>query len=193
METAVLREARGDPSVARALEAVFDFRLSTEPLATDWFTILAAETFLPIAEAASEDVYLLGEASGRVVFVTTDGQAGVVARSIEDLLELMVTHPFWRDLLKFSGGGQLVEMRRAATFLDKEFHEVGQAAEEDRHLISLISKRLCVSPNERAVELLHEAVSSGGADVKVKAVDGTEFVSLFNHFTVESNRQWHVA
>lgn len=189
MGTSVLQEVRGDPAVARALDAVFDFRLLAVPLATDWFTVVAAEAFHPIAEAASGDVFLLGEISGRVLLVSTDGQAGVVARSLDELLRLMVTHPCWRDLLKFSGGGQLVEMRRAAPFLETEFQEEGKAAEEGRRLIR---GRLGVRQNEGAVELLHEAVSNTGADVKVEGVDGTEFASLFNRFTVESNRHWHV-
>ena len=96
-----------------AFARVGDFDLSRNATARGWLRLESPESFQPIAEDASGGVYLIGS-GGRILYVTSDELAGVIAVSLADALSLFVAFPYWRDLLKFSGGGDLTEMKRAA-------------------------------------------------------------------------------
>lgn len=184
----ILEAMQQDAELAEAVDVAFDFHLA-DPELPDWFSVSSPEQFAILGQDATGSVFLTGCSSGRVLFVTSEGQAGVVARSTEEFFRLMVTHPFWMDILKFSGNGTLAEMRRAVPLLAREF-------ESDASLIasqSLAAKRLSLFPNNAAIDLLHDAVATSGGDVVVRGIDGTEFESLFNRFTVESNPFWRVA
>ena len=45
-----------------------------------------------------------------ILYVTSEGQAGKVASNLSEWLAIVVAVPYWQDLLKFSGGGDLAEM-----------------------------------------------------------------------------------
>jgi hypothetical protein len=45
-----------------------------------------------------------------ILYVTSEGQAGTIAPHLTALLGTFVGAPYWQDLLKFSGGGDLGEM-----------------------------------------------------------------------------------
>ena len=102
----------------------------------------------------------------------------------------MVAYPYWRDLLKFSGGGKLDEMRRAVPFLEREMHEDHSEIDEER---SLLRKKLFLAETDDPIESLHKAVAELGQGIMVAAPDGTAFRSLFNTFTVDSNPMWRQA
>jgi hypothetical protein len=137
------------------------------------------------AEDASGGVFLSGSATGRILYVTSEGQAGIVAMSPREFLQLIVTYPYWFDLLKFSGNGNINEMQRAVPYLDVE-----QDDRETANAQNTVSVGLRIGKNPSAVQALHGAVSSGGEDVEVLAADGNHFGSLFNKFTVDSNPMW---
>ncbi|TAK63042.1 hypothetical protein [Methylobacter sp.] len=181
-----LKQANNE--ISDALEWGFDLRLSSESIDTDWFSVKAREPFVAFGEDASGGVFLSGNVTGRVLYVSSEGQAGIVAISMSEFLQLIVTHPYWFDLLKFSGSGSLSEMQRSVPYLESEQeeddkHEIAQAREA-------VSKGLAISKSPHALRQLQYAVSAGGVDIEVLAKDGTRFGSLFNKFTVESNLMW---
>jgi hypothetical protein len=176
-----------DKELRGVLEYAFDFRILVKPEPQSWFMVRATEEFDSFAEDASGGVFLVGRPSGRILLVTSEGQAGVIARSIEELLELMVSHPFWRDLLKFSGGGQLVEMMRAVPYLQRELGEDEPMLEKHRQLVR---RKLKLFGSNSAIERLHANVAQSSPEVSVEAADGTVFTALFNRFTVDANPAW---
>jgi hypothetical protein len=102
----------------------------------------------------------------------------------------MVAHPYWRDLLKFSAGGKLDEMRRVVPYLERELRENEPDIEMHR---SILNVRLSLAEGDDSIAALHTAVSVLGRDITVVAPDGAEFDSLFNAFSIESNRTWRGA
>jgi hypothetical protein len=188
--SAALDAIARDNELRSALDYAFDFCVFASRKPHSWFRVRAAEEFVPVAEDASGGLFLVGQSSARVLLVTSEGEAGVIARNIDELLELMVSHPCWRDLLKFSGGGQLEEMKRAAPYLQREFAEEDPTLEEHRQLVK---RRLKVSSSESAIQRLHANVAQSSPDVIVEATDGALFAGLFNRFTVDANPSWRAA
>ncbi|WP_245331886.1 hypothetical protein [Bradyrhizobium sp. NAS80.1] len=116
-----------------------------------------------------------------VLYVSSEGRAGIIAESFEAFVQLVVARPYWLDILKFSAGGDLVEMRRAAdvleTTLDDE-DEINEAREEIRGALDL------PAAND-SVGALYEAVAA--SDAIVRATDGSPFTTLFNRFSIDNN------
>lgn len=171
-----------------ALEWGFDVRISDEPIDTNGITIKASEVFIAFGEDASGGVFFSGCETDRVLFVSSEGQAGVVAMSLSEFYQLIVSHPYWFDLLKFSGGGEIVEMRRAVPYLEQE--ELEDIELEITQARELVRTQLSIEVNPKALQYLYASVTEGAADIEVLAEDGWQFGSLFNTFTVESNPLW---
>jgi hypothetical protein len=116
-----------------------------------------------------------------VLYVSSEGRAGIIAESFEVFVQLVVAHPYWLDILKFSAGGDLAEMRRAAealeTTLDDE-DEINEACEEIRSALEL-------PVADDPVGALYEAVAA--SDAIVRATDGSPFTTLFNRFSIDNN------
>jgi hypothetical protein len=103
--------------VAERLSWIFDFRLDLEAHRTDWFKIDGFETYQHIGREGAGGVFVQLP-DQRILYISSEGQAGVIAADFNAFMQLIVTHPYWQDLLKFSGGGKLAEMRRAAIALE---------------------------------------------------------------------------
>lgn len=182
-----LEKLKRDRKIRDILAWPFDFDLSASARDADWFHVKPdAETTI-VACDGTGGIFLLYSADQKLIHVTSEGQAGVIARDLEEGIRLMVTYPYWRDLLKFSGGGKLKEMRRVAPYLERELHE--DESEIDKRRTTLRTK-LSLKESDDAIASLHAAVSTLGKGIVVTAPDGTEFESLFNTFTVESNPMW---
>ena len=184
---ALLERLRQDSEVREILAWPLDFELSLSEYEFGWYVVkppAAAET---IARDGTGGVFLLYGSDEYLIHITSEGQAGVIARDLAEGIALMVAYPFWRDLLKFSGGGQLKEMRRVVPFLEREMHEDFPEIDEQR---ALVRGKLSFTATGDPIELLHRAVVELGQGIVVAARDGTEFRSLFNTFTVDSNPTW---
>jgi hypothetical protein len=118
--------------------------------------------------------------SGQILFVDSEGAGGIIADSLTSLIELIVTHPYWRDLLKFSGGGSLLEMQRSLTWAAAEYAECYPEASD---AVRLVQTSLGIDASSTALERLHRSVSTSQEHVRLYAPHGSEFESLFNHFT----------
>ncbi len=177
-----------DADIRVRLERSFDLRLcESNQQSSHWAQVVSGERFECIAADATGSLFFLGDSSGRIAYVTSEGQAGVVAASLEEFLSLLLAHPYWRDLLKFSGGGQIAEMRRAVPLLRAELAQFAPELEADKHFLM---SRLGLTLEADSLAHLHEAVRTGAHYVSVKAPDGTPFDSLFNKFRTEDNPAW---
>jgi hypothetical protein len=197
LKAAIVTEAdqlnilRTDSEIRGLLEKEFDFRPLRTPAASRLFRLGADDTFELIATDASGGEFAIcqsSKASGRpLLYVSSEGQAGIVACSLEEWLSTMVAIPHWHDCLKFSGGGKLDEMRRVFPFSEAE------ALQDSPQLESIRKKlraRLELPILTDPVHSLFAAITELSPIFSVLGSDGTPFDGLFNKFTVLSNPTW---
>lgn len=173
--------------LVETLATAFDIDFTPAPGESVWFTVKAPESFLPIATEGAGGVFLQGVSSDSILYVTSEGQAGIVAASLAEFLQLVMAHPYWFDLLKFSGGGQLREMERVARYLEEELLEDKPSIQMSR---DIVAQALLLASAPAPISALHFAVTSIGTGISVQAPDGTECSGLFGSFVVEDNRMW---
>ena len=163
--------------VARLASLDVSFVPDEEP----WFTIDGIDTPRQIGSDGSGGALVLLP-SQTVLYVSSEGRAGIIADSFEAFVQLVVARPYWLDILKFSAGGDLQEMRRAAEALEATLDdedEINEAREE-------IRKSLDLSETDDPVGALYEAIAA--SDAIVRATDGSPFTTLFNRFSIDNNR-----
>jgi len=156
------------------------FDISFEPDEEPWFTIDGIEKPRQIASDGSGGAFVLRPALD-VLYVSSEGRAAVIADDFEAFIQLVVACPYWLDILKFSAGGDLAEMRRAARALEATLDdedEVNEAREEIRGALDL------PEPDD-PVGALYEAIAA--SDAIVRTTDGSPFTTLFNRFSIDSN------
>jgi hypothetical protein len=173
--------------LAQTLAAAFDIDFARPPGESVWFTVKAPESFLPFATEGAGGVFLQGAASDSILYVTSEGKAGIVAASLAEFLQLVIAYPNWVDLLKFSGGGQLGEMERVAPYLEREFR--GDDSNIQMHRDAVMNE-LSLDPAPSPISALHHAVATQGKGISVLAPDGSECGGLFGSFVVEDNPMW---
>ena len=154
--------------------------VSFAPEQEPWFTIDGVESPRQIGSDASGGAFVLLP-SQHVLYVSSEGRAGIIAESFEAFIQLVVARPYWLDILKFSGGGDLQEMRRAADALEATLEDEAdvKAAREE------IRGRLDLPEPDDPVGALYEAVAA--SDAIVRATDGSPFTTLFNRFSIDDN------
>ena len=169
-----------NPDIVEAL-GVCNLEVSVGPEEPAWFTVDGIPAVRQIGEDGAGGIFALLPPTQRVLFVSSEGQAGIIATDLEAFIQLIVAYPYWHSILSFSGNGQLAEMRRAATALEATLDdgdEVDEAREVLRETFSL------AEPDD-LLDALHDAVAA--SDVVVRPPDGTPFTSLFGKFTIDNN------
>jgi hypothetical protein len=154
--------------------------ISFAPDEEPWFAIDGIENPRQVGSDRSGGAFVLLP-SQNVLYVSSEGRAGIIADDFEAFVQLVVACPYWLDILKFSAGGDLAEMRRAAIALEatlEDEDEVNEAREELRAALDL------PKPDD-PVGALYEAVAA--SDAIVRATDGSPFTTLFNRFSIDSN------
>lgn len=173
--------------VIEALAWPFDFDIERIPDDPPGFTVSPDVELTPIAGEGSGGLYARLQDHGDILFVDSEGSGGIIAPDLESLILLLVCHPYWRDLLKFSGGGSLAEMRRVLPFAERDYYE---ETPEARELGVMIRARLGLPHTTDVVDMLHASVSSSPGRLTLAAPDGSRFASLFNRFTVDNEPSW---
>lgn len=145
------------------------------------FHVLAGDgtggVFLAYGEGAPEEL--------PVLHATSEGQAGKIAHNLQDALALHIQMPYWRDVLKYSGNGDLEQMRRAAPFLETEYRkDMPELREAEGRLLAALDIPAMVDP----VAHIHQCINA--TDCTLVADDGSVWDSLFNSFTIDQNRRW---
>ena len=166
--------------VREVLAFSFDFSIDDIPDDPLWFTVAPATDLIPIAGEGTGGLYAQVASSGHVLFTDSEGAGGIIADSLSNFIQLVVTHPYWRDLLKFSGGGDLAEMQRSVDWAAREYLE---GYPETPKALRLIETSLGIAPSSDSLMRLHHSVSASPQILRLYAPDGTEFDSLFNRFT----------
>ncbi|MBB4426496.1 hypothetical protein GGD66_005066 [Bradyrhizobium sp. CIR48] len=163
-----------------AVAWLFSLDVSFAPDEEPWFTIDGIESPRQVGSDGSGGTFVLLP-SQNVLYVSSEGRAGIIADTFEAFVQLVVARPYWLDILKFSGGGDLAEMRRAAEALEATLDdedEINEAREE-------IRMNLALGEADDPVGALYEAIAA--SDAIVRATDGSPFTTLFNRFSIDNN------
>lgn len=137
-----------------------------------WFDTAPLEPFEIVAQRSSGCVYALIGPQRHVLLATSEGQAGVMAASLRECLELVIVHPYWQDILRF-GKVDLAAMRRVLRDRMQDFEETTlDAKPEIEEFRPLLRAQLGLTEPSDRLKLLHHAVTVLGADVLVRGHDG---------------------
>lgn len=145
-----------------------------------WFTIDGVESPRQIGSDGAGGAFVLLP-SQNVLYVSSEGRAGIIADTFEAFVQLVAARPYWLDILKFSAGGDLQEMRRAANALEATLDD----EDEDNEAREEIHRGLDLPEANDPVGALYEAVAA--SDAIVRATDGCPFTTLFNRFSIDNN------
>lgn len=120
-----------------------------------------------------------------ILHVTSEGAAGKAASNLDEWLGILVSLPFWEDILKFLGNGDLKEMRKTAVIMQHQYElkdaDILEACDRLKAALPIPSLR-------DPVRTFHNAIH--GTDCRVVAHDGSYFQSLFNSFKPSDNPHW---
>jgi hypothetical protein len=120
-----------------------------------------------------------------ILYATSEGQAGRVASNLTEFLAILLAAPYWLDLLKFSGNGDLMEMRKTAMFMEREYAEdYPDLSDASRRII----KSLQLPQIDDPIKVIHDSVHA--TDCTLIADDGWHYDSLFNRFKSSDNPNW---
>jgi hypothetical protein len=169
-----------DPDAVEAL-GVCNFEVNVGPEEPAWFTVDGIPAVRQIGEDGAGGIFALLPPTQRVLYVSSEGQAGIIAADLEAFIQLIVAYPYWHDLLNFSGNGQLAEMRRAAIALEATLDD-GDEVDEAREVLR---STFALAEPPDPIDALHLMVST--SDVVVQPPDGEPFMTLFGKFTIDNN------
>jgi hypothetical protein len=157
-----------------------DLRGEDDPRQPLWFTVDGTRDITIIARDGSGGLFITTRSSPRVMYVSSEGQAGVIAGNIDEFVALIVACPYWRDLLRYSGGGKLDEMRRALPALEESWLDDSDDNEGMReHLMAAIG----IAPPDDPVGRLFANITTQVAFAH--AEDGNALEPLFGRFTID--------
>lgn len=184
-----LASLRANRQVIDDLAWPYDFDLDRTDADSLGFTLRPLVTFHVLAGDGTGGVFLAyGEGSPDdlpVLHATSEGQAGKIANNLGDVLALHIQLPYWRDVLKFSGNGDLDQMRRAATALAVDYDEdMPELPDAKARLLGALDVPVLDDP----IAYLHHCVR--GTDCMLVASDGYVWESLFNSSTIDWGRSW---
>jgi hypothetical protein len=164
---------RANPLVRDLLAGPFEFIVCDGTGDPVWFTVAGSEVE-PVAEDGGGGVYVLAGPERHVLHVSADGRAAVIAKDLDDAVALVVACPYWRDLIKFSGG-DLARMRHIAGPLEEAVLE--EYDRLDGHRAYLRSTLGLPEPADFLGEL-HRCATVLGSRLEVFAPDGHRLPSV---------------
>ena len=185
----ILAAIRRDPTTAELLSRVCEFELERadhgEPV-----RLSSGQPVEGIAGDSSGGTFFLCGQPGPhrpVLYASSEGQAGLIGRSLAEALEHLVGLPSWHDCLKFSSGGDLSVMRTTLEHLQRdEVTEQPELAAQRTRVAEALS--LDLATPSALLSRLHDVVVSGAADFVLVTEDGDEYESLFGDWSPE--RVW---
>ena len=185
----ILDSIRRGPALAEALWRVCEFDLSR----SDPGEPVRLASGVPLTSVAGDftggTFFLCGDGRDRpVLYASSEGQAGLIGRSLTEALEIMVGLPSWWDCLGFSGAGDLAVMRTTAGHLRDDELKNKPGIDADRAAIAqaLGLERGVVSD---LLDRLHSAVSAIAPDFVLMSEAG-EYESLFGPWLPSRNPSW---
>lgn len=181
----LLTSIKASPTLVQHLAWPFDFDVAGADQSDPWYTLSPKEVSRTLAVDGSGGTF---DAVGSgdlealpILYVSSEGEAGCIAQSLPELIAMLLNLPYWRDLLKFSGGGSLDEMRNTELPLRKEY----QADAPDLPTIIAKLESILVLPKlPDPIAALHASVAQ--TPWVVSASDGSQCASLFGNFTAQT-------
>ncbi|MDT0629866.1 hypothetical protein [Alteromonas sp. W364] len=163
-----------DSEVIKCLGDYLDFELLNIDKNTDWITLSPNYSTEIIAGEGSGGVYVAyGEREiekRSILFISSEGQAGKLGNDLTEFVSMIIEIPYWFDLLKFSGGGQLSEMRKTAQFMLAEYNEEYPDYNKAK---SILKDKLDLAHISDPIALLHSCIQN--SDCEVLANDGWKY------------------
>nr|WP_315481833.1 hypothetical protein [uncultured Undibacterium sp.] len=184
-----LAELKENAQIIDDLAWPYDFDVNRANADTSWITLKPSVKFHVLAGDSTGGVFLTYGAGSPddlpVLHATSEGQAGKIANCLQDALALHIQLPYWRDVLKFSGNGDLAQMRRASPFLEEEYSkDMPDLPDTKARLLEALDVPVLDDP----IAYLHQCIQ--GTDCTLIADDGWVWESLFNTFTIDQNCNW---
>ena len=167
----------------------FDFDVSRSADDSSWIRLDPEVPFIVVAGESTGGVFLTygsGDSSHLpILHATSEGQAGRVASNLTEFLAVLMAAPYWCDLLKFSGGGDLTEMRKTAVFMERIYAEDYPDLPDVRNRIMNL---LPIPQVHDPIKIIHESIHA--TDCTLVSNDGWRYESLFNSFKSSDNPKW---
>jgi hypothetical protein len=194
-EATLLEILRTNTELQRILQSDFDFRPLAVPLGTKsgLFQFSDGTHYELVGSDASGGEFALCDQRNLparpLLYASSEGGAGIIARSLESGLAIIIDLPSWQDCLHFSGKGQLAEMRRVAPLSESDVLEAKPQMISRRETLR---KYLGVAPAHDAIQELHSSLTELSPLYPVYGTDPDHlaFGTLFGKFTVMSNAAW---
>src|SRR5579859_4025615 len=123
-EAALIQILRTSVEVKRMLEHDFDFRVAPIGAKSALFQFRDGTAYELVGNDASGGEFALCDKRDSparpLLYASSEGHAGILARALSIGLAIIIDLPYWRDCLKFSGNGQLAEMRRVVPLAESD-------------------------------------------------------------------------
>ena len=176
------------PATNQELSRLIDFDVADRP--ADFGCPVRLSSGLPLqiiaADRAGGAFFLVGTGSGSrpVLYADSEGNAGVVGPDLATALATLIALPNWADLLGFSRGGDLSEMRRASIWLA---HRLQQDFPDRDTAGPRLLEELGLAAIDDPVAVLWTSVHSTKPDYVLLDDDdqGDAWDSLFQPWTID--------
>jgi hypothetical protein len=175
-----LSDIAANPDIRERVFLICDIDAMVDASEGAWITIDGAMDLSVIARDGTGGLFVVTPSSRCIIYASSEGQAGVIADDLESLMALIVTCPYWQDVLRYSRNGNLDEMRRAAPFVESSWIGDEEAFAAAR---KFLTSELGISQPRDLVGALHRAVSTP-IDIRFHGQPGA---SLFGRFTIDDN------
>ena len=179
-----------DPELIALLDWHLDFDVAAN-LNPTWFRFAPLRPHVVVARDGTDGAFVLcgscDPLDRPLLYVSSEAQAGVVGATLHEFVAILLSAPYWIDLLKFSGGGSLNEMRVSEPHLQRELVE---DRPETIPACRFLRQRLGIAPPADPVAALHQSMVELSGSYSVESPYGDSFESLFNRFTAADNPSW---
>ena len=145
-----------------------------------WIDVTALQPFEVVGQTGAGDVFAQVGAAQHVALITSEGQAGIVAASLQEFVELIVAHPYWAEIAS-QANGDLAGMRAIE---EDEGADLEASAIDDNPDIEAFRPRLqqqlgLTTPAD-PFGLLHHALVTLNALYDWRDLDGQPMQPLFD-------------
>ncbi|WP_441255943.1 hypothetical protein [Tardiphaga sp. 285_C5_N1_2] len=144
-----------------------------------WIDVTALQPFEVVGQNGSGGIFALVGDIKHVLHLTSEGQAGIVAASLQEFLELVVEHPWWEQIAS-ACDGDVAAMR---AMLDDEGADLDADAIDNDPAIEtnrpLLQQQLGLGIPADPFGLLHHALVTLGAAYDLRDLDGQPMELLF--------------
>ena len=168
----------------------FDFSIPEADDDNAWVRLNPVKPFRIIAGEGAGGSYIAygdGEVESRaILYASSEGQFGKIGQNLAECLAVLLSLPYWQDLLKFSGGGKLDEMRITETHMKIEYSKDYPDLDDAKRRVQ---EKLDLPVLSDPIATLHGNIQS--TDCVMLAHDGYNWESLFNTFSPSDNPNWH--